>query len=226
VSLSVSLLIETSQRAGVVALATDAGVVAAMPLDDARRHARDLAVAVDALLKSQSITPRNITRVVVGTGPGSYTGLRVGLMSAKAFAYAVGADIIAVPTFHAIAQRVSPLGGSVDVIADALQGQVYHQRFVAGEATTALAIATLSEWLATTPTAVTGPGVGIHESLIPDSIVRCDASLRLPTADSLWRASLNITAVSRADLFALEPLYLRGSSAEEKRRRDAAAAVN
>src|SRR5262245_21150612 len=66
-------------------------------------------------------------RVIVIRGPGSYTGLRVGLMSAKAFAYATGCALLAVDGFQAIA-RQSPRD-MIDVIADAQRDLVYHQRY-------------------------------------------------------------------------------------------------
>src|SRR3974390_1867523 len=77
------LLIETSGRAGSVALAEGAELLRLRQLDEGRRHARDLAPGVAGLLAEQGWTPDRLSAVVVSLGPGSYTGLRVGIMSAK-----------------------------------------------------------------------------------------------------------------------------------------------
>ena len=114
------LLLETSGRGGRIGVAVAGRVVRSANLDAARRHNRDLAPAVAALLPSDGLTG-----VMVSVGPGSYTGLRVGVMSAKALAYATGCRLVAVPTFHTIAEQTPPEATTVEVIADALQGQVY-----------------------------------------------------------------------------------------------------
>src|SRR5206468_351809 len=84
------LILETSSQAGQVALAAGERLLGVRRLDEARRHARDLAPAVRELLVEQGWRPRDLHGVVVSRGPGSYTGLRVGIMSAKALAYATG----------------------------------------------------------------------------------------------------------------------------------------
>ena len=89
------LILETSSRVAQVALAEGAVLRGVRRLDEARRHARDLAPAVAELLAAQGWRPRDLHAVVVGRGPGSYTGLRVGVMSAKAFAYASGCAVLA-----------------------------------------------------------------------------------------------------------------------------------
>src|SRR4029079_5956899 len=99
------LILETSGRVGKVGLAQRGGVVGAVSLDESRRHARDLAATVEAILKAESLATRDLTGVVVGRGQGSYTGLRVGLMSAKALVYALGCELRAVETFAAIAEQ-------------------------------------------------------------------------------------------------------------------------
>src|SRR5437773_12528724 len=98
-----SLILETSGRVGQVALARGATLLRTQRLDEARRHARDLAPAVAQLLQAERWQPRDLDAVLVSRGPGSYTGLRVGIMSAKALAYAVGCLLLAVDTFAAIA---------------------------------------------------------------------------------------------------------------------------
>src|SRR6185437_7257912 len=88
-------------------------------LDETRRQARDLAPAMAALLAEQGWRPREVQAVLVSHGPGSYTGLRVGIMSAKTFAYATGCPLIAVDTFKAIALQAPESVAQVDVLADA-----------------------------------------------------------------------------------------------------------
>ena len=87
------LLIETSGSAGSVALADETGLLAEETLPAARKQARDLAPKLQSLLRSQSWNARSVDLVLVDVGPGSYTGLRVGLTTAKSFCYAVGCEI-------------------------------------------------------------------------------------------------------------------------------------
>src|SRR5205814_2216971 len=97
------LILETSGRAGSVALAAGESLLCTRRLDETRRHARDLAPAVRELFHTQGWKPRDIQAVFVSRGPGSYTGLRVGITSAKVFAYATGCALVGVDTFSAIA---------------------------------------------------------------------------------------------------------------------------
>lgn len=215
------LVIDTAGRAGRVGLVCG-GAVSAAALDAARRHARDLTRAISGLLADAALRPADLTGVVVSIGPGSYTGLRVGIMAAKALAYATGCALVPVPTFLAIAARAPAEATNLWVIADALQGQVYLQRF-RREANGFVPVAPLlidsaGDWLNWAPSDAwfTGPGVAVFENTnIPQSCRLVAESDREPTVESLYAASRGIAPASRAELFALEPLYLRGSSAEE-----------
>src|SRR3954468_9410329 len=100
------LLIETSARVGRVGVSRGGNLLAERGLDPTRRHAQRLAPAVDPLLRENGWHPRDVDAVIVSVGPGSYTGLRVGAMSAKAFAFATGCALIGVPTFEAIGLEV------------------------------------------------------------------------------------------------------------------------
>src|SRR5262245_38001918 len=115
------LVIETSSRVGRLGLARGGIVVREAKLDETRRHARDLAATVGRLLTEEGLAPRDLTGVMVSIGPGGYTGLRVGVMSAKALAYATGCKLAAVPTFAAIAEQTPAEARQMWVIADALQ---------------------------------------------------------------------------------------------------------
>ena len=214
------LIIESSGRVGRVGVVVDHRIVVEASLDETRRHARDLAATTGRLLSEAGLTPSTVHGVMVSVGPGSFTGLRVGIMSAKAFAYATGCELIAVPTFEAIANRAPK--HEVDVISDALQRHVYVQRFrfdsTVWKPVTDLKITALDDWLATISTgiAVSGPGIDVYEKSIPIEVERIDEALRSPTVESVIRAGRTRTPISRNELAALEPIYLRGSSAEEK----------
>jgi len=215
------LVIETSGRAGKVGLARAGAVVRAADLDATRRHARDLAAAVSALLAAEALTPSDLTGVMVSTGPGGYTGLRVGVMSAKALAYATGCRLVAVPTFAAIAARSPAEVGFVNVVADALKGQVYAQRYARRPdgwfPTDSLRIEPAVAWAAGLPDGelVSGPGVAACAAVVPAGSPRAADAEREPSVESLFRAGSILSPATRDEMFTLEPLYLRGSSAEE-----------
>jgi tRNA threonylcarbamoyladenosine biosynthesis protein TsaB len=212
------LVIDTAGRTGRVGLVRGGTVAGETALDAARRHARDLTPAIGGLLEAAGLKPADLAGVVVSVGPGSYTGLRVGVTAAKALAYATGCALVPVPTFHAIANRAPAEAGDLWVLADALQGQVYLQRFRGGVPIEELQIVAANEWLNWAPADAwfTGPGVAVFEnSHIPQSCKLVAEADREPTVASLFAAARGVAPATRAEVFALEPLYLRGSSAEE-----------
>jgi tRNA threonylcarbamoyladenosine biosynthesis protein TsaB len=219
------LIIETSGQPGVVALAAGEQLLGEHRLNEARRHARDLAPMVSVLLAKQGWRARDLDGVCVSRGPGSYTGLRVGVMSAKTLAYATGARLLALDTFAAIARQAPSDAQVVDIVADAQQDKLYVQRFrrqssgAAWEAAADLAITPFADWLTTLApgVAVIGPGLAGQEARLPDTVIIAPRDDWQPRAASLlvlgmerWRRG------ERDDPFAVEPLYLRPSSAEEK----------
>src|SRR3954467_13436349 len=111
------LLLETSSREPLVALAEDRRAAAMRRLSEQRRNARDLIPAVAEVLSWSGLTPRQLSGIIVGLGPGSYTGLRVGVMSAKTLAYALGCPLVGVATFHVLARQAEE--ENVEVIAEA-----------------------------------------------------------------------------------------------------------
>ncbi len=220
------LLLETSGRGGRVGLAVGASVTRAVSLDPARRHNRDLAPTVAGLLRAEGVTANDLTGVMVSVGPGSYTGLRVGVMSAKALAYATGCRLVAVPTFAAIAEQSPAEAEVVEVIADALQGQIYVQRFrrtseIGWTSIEELHIEAAGPRLEklTEGVWVSGPGVELFESSIATVVQRVELAQRLPGLDALYSAGRRLPALTTDEVLRLEPLYLRGSSAEEKANR-------
>jgi tRNA threonylcarbamoyladenosine biosynthesis protein TsaB len=217
------LILETSSRTAHVALARGDELRGVRRLDETRRHARDLAPALAALLAEQGWRPRDVQAVIVSRGPGSYTGLRVGIMSAKTFAYAAGCALLAVDTFAALALQAPASVARVDVVADAQQDKVYVQSFLRSaenwQPSSELAIRRVADWLAAREASawVTGPGLHKWAGRLPAEVPIVEASLWEPQPASLLHLGLaRYRAGERDDLWTLEPLYLRPSSAEEQ----------
>jgi tRNA threonylcarbamoyladenosine biosynthesis protein TsaB len=219
------LIVETSGRAGFVAGAEGEKLLEVRRLDETRRHARDLAPAAAAVLSAAGWAPGAVDAVIVSRGPGSYTGLRVGVMAAKAFAYVTGCAVLAIDTFAAIADQAPAEALQLDVLADAQQDKVYVQRFArpgpeqAMAAASELTIRPFSEWQAGWEPAVwvSGPGLRGLRARLSEGCGVVDAALWEPQLESLLQLGLaRFRRGERDDVYALEPLYLRPSSAEEK----------
>src|SRR5262249_5567808 len=211
------LILETSGRIGYVGLAEGGELGDVRRLDESRRHARDLAPAGAKLLAARGWRPRDLDTVIASRGPGSYTGLRVGLMSAKALAYATGCALLAVETFAAIAEQAPPEAALLDVLADAQQQNLYVQRWQRAEGgdwqpASSLAIQSVADWVgALAPNVwVSGPGLTVCATQIPAANPLVKPEARDPLPQSLLKAGLRRWhAGERDELWALEPLYLR-----------------
>lgn len=215
------LLLETSGKVGQVAVAQGGALLGTQRLEASRRHARDLAPTVRDLLTAQGWQPRDLDAIVVSRGPGSYTGLRVGLISAQTLAYATGCAVLALDTFAVIAQQAPAEAASVIVVADAQQERVYAQRYhraAAGwQPSDALRIAPFTDILTARGAAdwLSGPGLTAHLARLPAGTLVC--ADREPTLESLLTLGLaRFEQGQRDDLWTLEPLYARPSSAEEQ----------
>ncbi len=124
------LALESSTPNGGAALLRDGEIVDIARLDEGLRHGRELMPAAAGLLERRGMAPRDLWAVAVSRGPGSYTGTRVGVMSAKALAFGLGCRLGAVSSLAALAssQEVEGLakdGELVMVIQDARRDEVY-----------------------------------------------------------------------------------------------------
>ncbi|MFO0876755.1 MAG: tRNA (adenosine(37)-N6)-threonylcarbamoyltransferase complex dimerization subunit type 1 TsaB [Gemmataceae bacterium] len=217
------LILETSGRQGQVGLALGNHLIDQEVLDGGRQHARDLAPSVELLLRRQQWHPREIQGVIVGRGPGSFTGLRVGIISAMAYAYATDCALLAVDTFHTIAIQVPATCGQVAVLGDAQKQELYIQPFVHREGawhpSGEIVILPFEAWLAqhAPQVWVTGPGLARWESQLPSTMLLIDPALRQPTLSATldlgWTRYLR---EERDSLYSVEPLYLRASAAERQ----------
>lgn len=220
-----SLIIETSGKVGQVALADEEEILATAQLPEARRHARDLALRTKELLEQLQWQARDLTSVIVNLGPGSFTGLRVGLASAKTLAYAVGCPLLGIPAFQSVAVRIPPNDQILCIIADALQGSIYEQMFKYDGArqwgqVRPLAIRPFDNWKSDLQQGwiVAGPAASVFGDRLPENVSIAPETACEPDAASLLRVAMMEPERWRVDPWTVEPLYLRGSSAEEKKK--------
>jgi tRNA threonylcarbamoyladenosine biosynthesis protein TsaB len=204
-----------------VAVARGAQILAQRQLDESRRHARDLAPAIAELCRQCGWKVRETEAVLVSRGPGSYTGLRVGIMSAKVLAYANGCVFLAIDTFAAIARQTPAEVQQLDILADAQQQNVYMQRWeqVQGrwQPLTPLTVRPASEWLSelTPGVWVSGPGLRAYEAQVPAANRAVPEEKREALPEGLLAIGLERWQAGEADDFwPAEPFYLRPSNAE------------
>ncbi|MDF5751471.1 tRNA (adenosine(37)-N6)-threonylcarbamoyltransferase complex dimerization subunit type 1 TsaB [Spongiactinospora sp. TRM90649] len=122
------LAFDTATPAVTAALHDGERVLAASTAIDARRHGELLVPAVQAILGDSGVTPADLTAIVAGTGPGPYTGLRVGLVTAQALATAVGVPAYGLCTLDALAFE-SGLDAPFLVATDARRKEVFWARY-------------------------------------------------------------------------------------------------
>jgi tRNA threonylcarbamoyladenosine biosynthesis protein TsaB len=222
------LAIETTGRTGSLAVLTGgdsaAVCVKEVRLDGRGRAAQMLAPALQSLLDEVAWPARSIELVAVAVGPGSFTGLRIGVTSAKTLAYAVGAQIVGVNTMAVLASQSPPTTGPLWTILDAQRQELFAAKF-AGPVNTNHAplrpISIIGEqaWLDGLMPGehVTGPPLARLRQRLPDGVVELPEDCWQPAAAAVgqvaWRLYLDR---HRDDVWSLVPKYYRPSAAEEK----------
>jgi len=216
------LALETSRRMGSLALARGERVLEER-LTEEQAHASDLLPRLEGLLAGLDVPPTRplpLTAVVVGTGPGSYTGLRVGIATAQGLARATGARVFGRPSFEALAHGALHPGEEAAVVLDARAGRFYHARYrrTAGgllelAPPAALTAAALLEALEAPGPILGHPGLAEAAGLPPAQRERLRTEAA-PSARSLLELGRALAERSgpRAEgeaLEAVEPLYLR-----------------
>ncbi|MEX2316102.1 MAG: tRNA (adenosine(37)-N6)-threonylcarbamoyltransferase complex dimerization subunit type 1 TsaB [Pirellulales bacterium] len=222
------MAIETSGRTGSLAAldgqAQAASCVREIRLDGGGRTAQWLAPALERLLAEIGWSADSIELVAVAVGPGSFTGLRIGVTAAKTLAYAVGAQIVAVETMAVLAaQAASP--ATLWTVMDAQRQELFVARFAAPAAGRLAPIGDTSIiavqlWLDRLRPGdhVTGPPLARLQGRLPEGVVavtpdECWQPTAAGVGQVAWQAYQN---GQRDDVWTLVPRYYRPSAAEEK----------
>lgn len=129
------LALESSTPHGGSALLKNGRAVAVYRLEEGLRHGRELLAAAETLLAGEGVKAAGLEGVAVSIGPGSYTGVRVGVMAAKALAYGTGCRLAAVSSLAALAQSAfvngaAEPGDAVFAVQDARRDEVYVGRYL------------------------------------------------------------------------------------------------
>jgi tRNA threonylcarbamoyladenosine biosynthesis protein TsaB len=228
------LAVETSTLTGATALVEGDTVVAECRLSIAITHSERLLPALDHLLTVAGLTLSDVDAYAVAVGPGSFTGLRIGLSTVKSLAFATRKPLAGVPTLDALAWSLPFSVHPVCPILDAKKGEVYSAlyRTDAGRLerlwdARAIAPEALAEALAREvrgPVVFLGDGVTpfapVLRRLLGEAARFAPPAQRVPSAVTV--ADLARAALERgesADPAGLVPLYLRRSEAELGRER-------
>jgi tRNA threonylcarbamoyladenosine biosynthesis protein TsaB len=224
------LALETSGRLGSAAALGGTGkgiwLFAQTALSGAQRTAESLAPAVRQMLTDVGWPANSIKLVAVAIGPGSFTGLRIGVTMAKALAYAVGAEVVGVNTLDVLAAQAPPSSEPLWTVLDAQRQELFAAKYSeSGETHRQLvhepAILSQESWLAglTAGDRVTGPALSRLESRLPAGVQVVARDLWLPMAAAVGEVGwAHYLAGQRDDLWQLTPMYYRASAAEEKLR--------
>lgn len=218
------LAMDTSTHRAAVALRRDDGATFVAEVDAGTRHGRSLVPALRDLLDRAAVAPDELGGIAVGLGPGSFTGLRVGVTAAKTLAYALGRPLVGLETLDVIARNAPADAMAVAAVADAQRGDLFAAEY-ARDGTGALVrtgpvrIVPAGPWLEAlaTGTLVLGPGLEAVRFPLPERLPTAPEAWHLPDPLRLLEAAREAFEEGRRDdPWFLEPRYLRRSAAEEK----------
>lgn len=220
---------DTSSPSGSIAILDDNRLVAELTVGSVGVHSEWLLRSYDFVLKESGLAPDGIDLFAVGVGPGSFTGLRIGLSTVKGLAWATGRRVVGISTLAALAMNLRTSNMAVCPLLDARKGEVYAAvyGFNAEAASVIIEEAALTpeelfkridEAKLATSVIFLGVGLGVYEEAVRTNLPGVKIA-----PDALWnvRASnvglLALEAAGAAvEPHALTPVYLRKSEVEIK----------
>ena len=224
------LAFETSAKAASVALTEDGKLLAESYQNTGMTHSQTLMVMAEDLLKTAGLTVRDVEAVAVAAGPGSFTGIRIGVAAAKGFAWGGELPCYGVSTLEAMARSLGVWDGYVLPVMDARRSQVYNALFLAeaGKLTRltedrAIALTDLAEEIKNlqTPIFLVGDGSNLCYNTLQESV----PNLVLPPEHRMHQRACGVALTAEEMIrqgipgngAELTPNYLRMSQAERER---------
>ena len=226
------LAIETTERIGSIAAMCDGALLSRRDLAPSQRSAQSLAPGIKALWAEVGWQPTDVDLVAVTVGPGSFTGLRIGVTTAKTLAFCCGAEILGIGTLETIAAAAPPHIERLTAVIDAQRNEVVMQSFQRDgngwmvptlDESTGLPIPAslvdIDDWPKNLSpgTVLSGPILKKFAADLPQRFSALAPELWRPTAENVARlAARHYAAGRRDDVWRLVPVYSRQSAAEEK----------
>jgi tRNA threonylcarbamoyladenosine biosynthesis protein TsaB len=216
--------LDTSTRVCTVAVVKDGRLLVELSKASGKTHSQRLMPLVDQAIRESGLSREDIDGIAVGAGPGSFTGLRIGLAAAKGLGYALRKPAIGIPTLDSMAHNLVPWRGLSSPILDAKRGEVYAALYRGGAPVVGVDLIPLCDWLkqlseTVEPVVFLGDGAEMHRPAIASALgeraVFAEAGLAWPRGSSVADLGRQRLLEGRgADPFELSPIYLRPSQAE------------
>ena len=224
------LAFETSAKAGSVALWQDGKMLGESYQNTGLTHSQTLLSMAENLIASCGYAPNDVTSVAVAAGPGSFTGVRIGVAAAKGFAWGLEIPCCGVSTLEAMAENLGIYEGYVLPVMDARRNQVYNAVFKAEKGCLsrvcedrAISLSELCEELKNinAPIYLVGDGSNLTYNTLKEPV----ANLILPPEHRMHQRAAGVALVAEkmmqngaaCDAAGLSPNYLRLSQAERER---------
>ncbi|MBF1690359.1 tRNA (adenosine(37)-N6)-threonylcarbamoyltransferase complex dimerization subunit type 1 TsaB [Streptococcus sanguinis] len=205
---------DTSSKALTLAILEDETLLAQMTLNIKKNHSITLMPAIDFLMNSLDMKPTDLDRIVVSQGPGSYTGLRMAVATAKTLAHTLKIELVGVSSLLALVPE--QVEGLVIPVMDARRNNVYAGFYQSGQSVRPEAHLPLAEVLeiagvADQPVTFVGE-TAVFAEQIEAALPRVSVQPTLPDAAAIGRLGLDLPAQSIHDFV---PNYLKRVEAEE-----------
>ncbi|MBQ8217480.1 MAG: tRNA (adenosine(37)-N6)-threonylcarbamoyltransferase complex dimerization subunit type 1 TsaB [Oscillospiraceae bacterium] len=220
------LAFESSAKAASVALLKDGALVSQYSQCTALTHSRTLLPMAEDMLKNAELSIKDVDMIAVAHGPGSFTGIRIGVSTVKGLAWAAGKPCVGVSTLEAMAWHGLSAGGYICPVMDARRSQVYNAIFkieggrpVRVTEDRPIALSELADEVSAlnAPVFLVGDGTELTRKYFESAGIPCVAApenLRWQSAWGVAMAATDKEPVSSAELMCV---YLRLSQAERER---------
>lgn len=222
------LSLDSTADVGTVALCEDDRLLAEMTVNTGNTHSESLLPTVESVLKITGTAISDVDLFACSTGPGSFTGVRIGVATVKGIAYGKGKPCASVSTLEALAQNLRVFNGIICPVMNARRNQVYNALFECRDSIItrlcpdrAISIEELDSELAemNLPVYLCGDGYSITEKGFKQTKI-CNVPYRMRLASAYSVALCALEAFNKGDVVddaSLVPIYLRPSQAERER---------
>lgn len=220
------LAIDTSSSICSVAILEDNNIIIEKHNDDEKTHSQKLMPLIDELFKESSLALDNIDLLACSQGPGSFTGIRIGISTVKAFADVKNIPIIGVTSLESLAYNITD-SGLIATLIDAKHDNVYfalyelkHNKYTTIIEPISDTISNVIQVLKSYSTNITfvGDGSEAHKDLISTEISNCvfaSTEQNLQTSISIGKSAYDkYIADNYQPVYSLSPIYLKKSQAE------------